>query len=103
MEDVNADGSTTSINEKSNEITLIKSPMTGMVRFFHRKRGWGFIIPDVKDTKDAFVNYRWINSNKDFKILNDGDFVKFDLYKANLDGKEVLQARNVTVINETLM
>ncbi len=50
---------------------------TGKVKWFDRKKGYGFIL-NQNDTDDIFVHFSSIQI-KGFKELYEGDVVKFDL------------------------
>ena len=49
---------------------------TGVVRWFSRSKGYGFIAPDGGAEKDVFVHYSNI-SGEGFKNLDEGDRVQF--------------------------
>jgi len=51
--------------------------MTGIVVFFDKKKGWGFVKPDDSD-KDIFVHYAHIQM-EGFKTLEQDQTVKFEL------------------------
>lgn len=50
--------------------------MTGTVKFFDSKRGFGFI--NGSDGKEMFVHFSQIDS-KGFKTLRDGERVEYEL------------------------
>lgn len=64
--------------------------MTGKVKFFNEKKGFGFI--GVEGREDVFVHFSAIKTNG-FKTLNQNDVVEFDI--VDQDGKE--RAANVVV------
>ncbi len=103
MLDVNVDGNMEQQEKASKQAAeLVGEEVTGTVKFFNWTLGWGFIILDIAG-EDAFVNYKWIVSDKKFKRLNKDDFVIFDLYEVIKKGKKKLQARNVRKIEDTLV
>lgn len=72
--------------------------MTGKVKYF--KLSYGFIIPDDTEVSDVFVHHTDIEPWRDgFKELQEGQVVKFDLYKTN-KGRTGLSAKNVEVQRE---
>lgn len=62
--------------------------MTGKVKWFDEKKGYGFISTD--DGKDIFVHFSAIQA-EGFKNLNEGDLVEFEVN----DGDRGPQASNV--------
>jgi CspA family cold shock protein len=69
--------------------------MKGTVKWFDTRKGYGFIEPS-EGGDDVFVHYSSIKGNDDdFKNLNDGDEVEFEVE----EGKKGPQAVNVTVTN----
>lgn len=67
--------------------------MKGKVKWFQKKKGIGFIIPE-DNSSDVFIHYSNIVGDG-FKILNQDDEVSFDL--VNL-GKGPI-AQNIIKIN----
>jgi len=65
--------------------------MTGKVKWFDEKKGFGFI--STTDGKDIFVHFSEIQA-EGFKNLAEGDLVKFDVK----DGNRGPQAANVVKI-----
>lgn len=65
--------------------------MTGTVKWFDSKKGYGFII--AKNGKEVFVHFSGILS-EGFKSLNEGQKVEFELG----NGTKGEQAVNVKVI-----
>ena len=68
---------------------------TGKVKWFDSEKGYGFITDSKRN--DVFVHYTGIVSDKEFKSLNDGQTVEFEV----IDGEKGKQAINVTVVVET--
>jgi cold shock protein len=50
----------------------------GTVRWFDRKKGYGFLTTDAG--QDVFVHYSNIDQ-EGFKVLEEGDAVEFDIIK----------------------
>ena len=65
--------------------------MTGTVKFFNDKKGYGFITPE--DGDDVFVHYSDIQS-EGFKTLREGDNVTFDVGQ----GQKGPTAKNVVLV-----
>ena len=65
--------------------------MTGKVKWFDSKKGYGFILPD--EGGEIFVHYTGIISDG-FKALTEGQSVEFEIGN-NEKGQ---QAVNVTVV-----
>ena len=71
--------------------------VTGKVKWFDSKKGYGFILPSetiAMGSGDVFVHYSAIKSENEFKSLKQGMNVSFDIS----EGKKGLQALNVTVL-----
>ena len=64
----------------------------GRVKWFDGKKGYGFI--EREEGGDVFVHYSAIKSDKEYKSLEEGAVVEFDV----VEGKKGLQAINVTVV-----
>lgn len=64
--------------------------MTGIVSFYNRRHGWGFIIPD-EPLNDHFVHVSLISPAEPRKFLTIGERVEFECFERN--GKPA--ARNV--------
>ncbi len=64
----------------------------GKVKWFDGKKGYGFIERD--EGGDVFVHYTAIKSDKEYKSLEQGATVEFDV----VEGKKGLQAINVVVV-----
>jgi len=50
----------------------------GVVKWFSRTKGYGFITPDGGDEKDVFVHYSAIDG-AGFRNLEQGDRVEFEI------------------------
>lgn len=64
--------------------------LEGTVKWFNPKKGYGFIEHEGND--NIFVHFSAIQTSDDFKTLNQGDQVKFEI----ADGARGPQALNVT-------
>ncbi|PCI59026.1 MAG: cold-shock protein [Gammaproteobacteria bacterium] len=67
------------------------SNMTGRVKWFDEKKGFGFI--EAQDGKDVFVHFRAIQGDG-FKTLTDGQEVSFEVEQ----GQKGPQAVNVNLV-----
>jgi len=65
--------------------------MTGTVKWFDSKKGYGFIV--AEGGKEVFVHFSGI-AKEGFKSLNEGQKVEFELG----NGAKGEQAVNVTVV-----
>jgi len=52
--------------------------MKGKVIWFNKKKGFGFISPEDK-SKDIFVHYSGIIDEEDYKVLEKGQAVEFEI------------------------
>lgn len=78
------------------------SNLTGRVKWFNNKAGYGFItVTDgTHSGLDVFVHHSGITvENQQYKYLVQGEYVDFDLEKTT-SGKHEYQATNVHGINE---
>jgi CspA family cold shock protein len=66
--------------------------VTGKVKWFNSKKGFGFIVPD-DGGNDLFVHFTAIQSNG-YKTLQEGQKVEFEIMQTNKGDKAV----NVKVI-----
>ena len=74
---------------------VIGSRVTGTVKWFNVKRGFGFITPDGSTRKDIFVHHSSIvrnNPRKYLRSVGDGERVEFNV----VEGREGGMAINVT-------
>ena len=81
------------------EYSVVAQTLTGTVKWFNNKAGFGFITVcedgEFKD-KDIFVHYSSIRVlNSQYKYLVQGEYVEFTLVKVNSDTHE-FQAMNVS-------
>lgn len=65
--------------------------MTGTVKWFNAKKGFGFITGE--DGKDVFAHFSQINS-EGYKSLEEGQKVSYEV----AEGAKGPQAENITVI-----
>lgn len=82
------------------DYTVIVPSLTGIVKWFNNKSGFGFITVcengDYKD-KDIFVHYSSIRvANHQYKYLVQGEYVDFTLVKADSKTQHEYQAMNVS-------
>ena len=81
------------------DYTVIAERLTGTVKWFNNKAGFGFITvcePGEYDGKDIFVHYSSIRvTNSQYKYLVQGEYVDFTLVKANSDTHE-FQAMDIS-------
>ena len=66
--------------------------MTGKVKFFNEKKGFGFIV--AENGKEAFVHFSAIKMDG-YKTLKENQAVEFDL----VESPKGLKADNVKAIN----
>lgn len=65
---------------------------SGIVKWFHNQKGYGFIT--MEDGTNVFVHYSDIVSEKKFKSIAEGQIVEFEIE----DVEKGKQAVNVTVV-----
>eukprot|EP00301_Raphidiophrys_heterophryoidea_P016607 c2620_g1_i1.p1 GENE.c2620_g1_i1~~c2620_g1_i1.p1 ORF type:complete len:105 (-),score=26.89 c2620_g1_i1:118-402(-) len=51
--------------------------LTGTVKWFDERKGFGFLKPDGESSKDVFVHFSAIRAEGQFKTLKDGERVTF--------------------------
>lgn len=66
--------------------------MTGTVKWFNDKKGYGFITPESGE-KDCFVHFSAIAA-EGFKSLKEGQQVEFEV----VDGDKGPSAQNVVIL-----
>lgn len=72
--------------------------LTGLVKWFNNKAGYGFITAyeGEQKGKDIFVHYTSIKTdNQQYRFLTQGEYVDFSLVKSDTDKYEYL-AKNIT-------
>ena len=69
---------------------------TGIVKFFDRKKGFGFIVPQGGGD-DVFVHYSDIVGDEEFKTLFDGQTVEYE----EVQGDKGIKARDVIASENT--
>ena len=68
----------------------------GTVKWFNKKKGYGFITPD-DGSPDLFVHYSAIEGEaEEFKIIYEGDIVKYGV----TEGEKGPQAIDVSIIEK---
>jgi cold shock CspA family protein len=84
---------------QSESVTPATERLTGMVKWFNSKSGFGFITvcgeSEFKD-KDIFVHYSAIRvTNSQYKYLVQGEYVDFNVVKSDSD-KHEFNAADIT-------
>lgn len=64
----------------------------GKVKWFDAKKGYGFVA--WENGKDIFIHYTEIVTKANFKKLDQGDLIEFEL----VEGNKGLQAKKVFVV-----
>ncbi len=78
--------------EEEETMKFTEAPMTGRVKWFNDKKGYGFI--EVDGSQDVFVHHSSIQG-EGFKSLREGDEVEFEVTK----GPKGLQASNLRLVS----
>lgn len=65
------------------------STITGTVKWFNESKGFGFISQE--NGPDVFAHHSSIVGDSDYKSLNEGQRVKFNV----IQGQKGLQAQNI--------
>ncbi len=69
---------------------------TGTVKWFNDSKGFGFI--SLEDgSKDVFVHFSAIAGGDEFKTLNEGEKVQFEIF----EGDKGIRARDVVRASES--
>ena len=92
------DDSNSSSSSSSNSSSIINNRLTGRVKWFNNKTGFGFITALEGDHKDSdvFVHHSTIKVAQDqYRYLVLGEYVEFELSKIVSNNHE-FQAANVT-------
>jgi cold shock CspA family protein len=91
---------TDEISSNSNSSSIINNRLTGRVKWFNNKTGFGFITALEGDHKDSdvFVHHSTIKVAQDqYRYLVLGEYVEFELSKiVDSSNKHEFQAANVT-------
>jgi CspA family cold shock protein len=75
---------------------MVVSMGKGTVKWFDKKKGYGFITPE-DGSADIFVHYSGIEGeDSEYKIIYEGDIVEYEI----TEGKKGPQATNVTIIEK---
>ena len=61
----------------------------GIVKWFNKKKGYGFIEPETENEKDVFVHISAVKT-AGLSLLNDGDKLSYELEES--DGGKVSAA-----------
>jgi len=55
--------------------------VVGSTKWFDNKRGWGFV--ECEQSDNVFIHFRNIESADDYKTLNEGESVSFELLQTD--------------------
>jgi len=83
--------------ELNMKVDIMSERLTGKVKWFNNKKGYGFIERDSTE-EDIFVHYRQILSDG-FRTLREGQAVEFVLNQ----GPKGLQAHDVQILEESTL
>ena len=74
--------------------------MKGMVDFFNRVRGFGFVSGE--DQKQYFAHHSDIVGDEKFKILNEGDSIEFEPVEQDRDQFKHDKATGIKVVTNAI-
>ena len=69
----------------------------GSVKWFNTQKGYGFIAPEGENASDVFVHYADIQG-EDFRTLQEGDIVEFEITQGNKGDKAINVVRLGTAL-----
>ena len=74
--------------------SLTPGKVKGRCKWFNSQKGYGFVVPEAKGSKDVFVHHTAIQA-EGYKTLHEGDIVEFTL----ITSEKGLQANDVVIIS----